>query len=98
MAHPLLRLYKKFDLNENPSRYLPKLIGLGSLTFPAPEDEDFVELLLLYICGGLSCFFLEAISVFLLETTLSDSHALHRNVASSTCQFLTTSSTMLSAF
>jgi len=52
--------------------------------FPAPEPGDFVELLLLYIFGGMSCFFLDAISVFLLETTLSDGHALGRNVASST--------------
>jgi hypothetical protein len=42
-------------------------------------------------------FLLEALSVFLLETTLSDSYALDRNVASFTCQFSTSTSKMLAA-
>jgi len=45
----------------------------------------------------MSCPFLKYIFVFLLETTLSDSHTLDRRVASFTCQFCTTTSTLLAA-
>jgi hypothetical protein len=41
--------------------------------------------------------FLKELSVFPMETTLSDSHTLDRSVASFTCQFCTTTSTMLAA-
>jgi len=50
--------------------------------FPVPEAAEFVELLLLYICAGMSCPLLKALSVFLLETTLSESRA-----GQESCQF-----------
>jgi len=45
----------------------------------------------------MQCPLLEALSDFLLETTLSDSQTLDRKVASFTCQFCTTISTTLAA-
>jgi hypothetical protein len=65
--------------------------------FYVPETRNFVELLLLHIFAVMSCHFLNAPFVLLLETTLSDSHTLDRPVASFTCQFCTTTSTLLAA-
>ena len=64
---------------------------------PAPEARDIVKLLLfytIYLCQDV-ILFLKVLCAFLLETTLSDSHTLDRRVASFTCQFSTTTSTML---
>jgi hypothetical protein len=62
---------------------------------PAPETGEFVELLLLNFCAGMSCSFLKALSVFLLGTTLSTSYALDSSVGSFTSKICTTTSTML---
>jgi len=72
-------------------------IIVGTLMLSAPESREFVELLLLHICTVMSCLFLNAHFVFLLETTLSDSHTLDQPVTIFTCQFCTTTSTMLTA-
>jgi hypothetical protein len=62
-----------------PSRTLRNFdIIVGTVTLPAPETGDSIELLLLYICVGISCHFLKALCGFLLETTLSDSLTLDR--------------------
>jgi len=45
----------------------------------------------------MQCPLLKALSDFLLETTLSDSQTLDKNVARFTCQFCTTISTTLAA-
>jgi len=42
-------------------------------------------------------FILEALSGFLQETTLSEGHALDKNVANFTCQFPNTTSTIVAA-
>ena len=97
LAHPRLWLFKNIDQRANTSRYLPNHICLVSLTFPALELGDFVELFLLHICSGMSWLLIKALSFFPLETTQSDSHTLDRKDVSFTCQFCTTTSTMLAA-
>jgi len=72
-------------------------IIVGTLMLSAPEFRNFVELLLLHICAMISCPFLNSPFVFLLETTLSDNHTLDREVTIFTCQFCTTTSTILTA-
>jgi len=72
-------------------------IIVGTLMLSEFESRDFVELLLLYICAVISCPFLIAPFVFLLEITLSDSLTLDRRVDNFTCQFCTSTSTLLAA-
>jgi hypothetical protein len=72
-------------------------ITVGTLMLYAPESRDFVELLLLHIFVVMSCPFLNAPFVLLLETTLSDSHTLDRPVAIFSCQFCTTTTKLLAA-
>jgi len=72
-------------------------IIVGTLLLSAPESRYIVELLLLHICAVMSCPLLNVPCVFLLETTLSDSHTLDRPVAIFTCQFCTTTSILLTA-
>jgi hypothetical protein len=67
-------------------------IIVGMLILSAPESRDVLRLLLLYFCTVTTCPFLNDYFVFLLETTLSDSHKLDRCVVTFTCQFCTTTS------
>jgi len=98
LAHPRLWLYKNTDLSANTSRNLQNHISPGSLTFPAPEAWRFCGITSAIHLRRNVMFLLEAISVFLQETTLSDSHALDRNVANFTCQFRNTTSKILTTW
>jgi hypothetical protein len=98
LANLLLWLSKSTDLTTHISGTLPNCdITIGSLCYLHLKLETLWNSPYTITLHLDAMYLLKSTLCLLLETTLSDSHTLDRRVASFTCQFCTTTLTILAA-